>query len=200
MPGKNESAKSTVERLIQSMLELVRNKGMEGANVRAITRGADVTEATLYRYFPDKQGMLHEVWKRETYAILDGTQAALENYEDQQPSQIIDKYVRANYDMYDRNPASYAYAVFSPSTRKWRAKDSRYQERKKELIEIFQYIGRSGTLGLLPCEMARRIYISTIHFVPRSIESGQMEGPAQGYASEIIAAANRIIGLPVAEA
>jgi AcrR family transcriptional regulator len=195
----SDKSKQTVDRLVESMLELVRRKGIEGANVRAITRGADVTEATLYRYFADKKTMFHEVWQRQAHAFIDGSRGSLLDFKEKESWQVIEDYIHETYKQYDLNPAGFSYAVLSSATRKWRSEDPQYQKQKQQLIDFFEYISKQGSFSPLSTEMARRIFISTVLFIPQSVESGQIDGPAQQYESTIVMATQRMLGLRQAD-
>ena len=182
------------------MLDIIRSDGIEGANVRAITRGAGVTEATLYRYFPDKKSMFHEVWQSQAHPLTDMTQDFFVSFDDASSSETVSNYVREIYTRYDSNPAGFSYAILSASTRKWRSTDEKYQEQKRVVGEYFQKLFESGSVIPMDAYMARRVFISTTLFIPRSIESGQITGPAAQYADDIIAVVHRMLGLEIATA
>lgn len=109
----SSKSSSTMDRLVESLLEIVRKDGMESANVRAITRGADVTEATLYRYFPDKKSMFEEVWKKEAYVFLDALQKVIQPVGGAGNAELLSNYVQEHFSLYDANPAGYAYVFLS---------------------------------------------------------------------------------------
>ena len=177
------------------MLDIIRSDGIEGANVRAITRGAGVTEATLYRYFPDKKSMFHEVWQGQAHPLIEMTRGFFESFEAAPPSETVSDYVREVYARYDSYPAGFSYALLSTSTRIWRSTDEKYQEQKRIVGNYFEMLFDSGSVVQMDAYMARRIFISTTLFIPRSIESGQISGPAAQYADDIIAVVHRMLGL-----
>jgi AcrR family transcriptional regulator len=57
----------TKERLLESTLKLISEKGYLGATTREIAREAGVTELTLFRHFGSKERLFEEVLNRYTF-------------------------------------------------------------------------------------------------------------------------------------
>lgn len=57
----------TTEKLLETTLRLISEKGYLGATTREIAREAGVTELTLFRHFGSKERLFEEVLKRYTF-------------------------------------------------------------------------------------------------------------------------------------
>lgn len=75
MPG----AKETGERIFESALELFRNAGFETATMRDIARTANVATGAAYYYYPSKEAIVLEFYRRASAAMQPEIAKALEN-------------------------------------------------------------------------------------------------------------------------
>lgn len=63
---------SKIEEIIETMIDIVREKGLHRASVRDIPERADVSIGTVYRYFPKgKVDIFFEIMRRNIRRILD---------------------------------------------------------------------------------------------------------------------------------
>ena len=58
---RQKRALQTKQRILDATLELLENSGIENITTNAIARQAEVNIASLYKYFPDKYAILHEL-------------------------------------------------------------------------------------------------------------------------------------------
>lgn len=55
-----------IEAIFQKALEMVVNEGFDGLSMQKLAKAADVSPATIYIYFKDKEDMLLQLHKRES--------------------------------------------------------------------------------------------------------------------------------------
>lgn len=72
----NADAEATRRRVLESAVKLFSERGMEGASVRDVARGAGVTLATVHHYYGSKDG-LFEACIASVYDALDGMKTEL---------------------------------------------------------------------------------------------------------------------------
>jgi AcrR family transcriptional regulator len=58
---KNEKIKQTQDKLIFKLLPTVRNGGFQTLRMDDIAKSMDISRATLYKYFPNKEDVFHKV-------------------------------------------------------------------------------------------------------------------------------------------
>lgn len=60
----------TAERILDSAIELIKEKGYKGATTKDIAKKAGVNEVTIFRHFGNKKGIMEAAVKRASYAPL----------------------------------------------------------------------------------------------------------------------------------
>jgi AcrR family transcriptional regulator len=70
--GTDRRVQRTRQIIRQAFIEVVREKGLEGANIREITERANVSRTTFYAHYPDKFALI-ETFVREEFQKLVGT-------------------------------------------------------------------------------------------------------------------------------
>lgn len=63
-PGRTAQGEATRELLYETAITLFSERGYEGTTLRAIAKAADVSPGLLYRYFPSKQAVVMELYRR----------------------------------------------------------------------------------------------------------------------------------------
>src|SRR5436305_8062909 len=56
-----EAVAGTKAHILAAAEELIRDRGLMGATTRAIAERAGCAEGSIYRYFPDKHAIIHEI-------------------------------------------------------------------------------------------------------------------------------------------
>lgn len=188
------SKQSTVDRLVDSMLELVRSSGPSAASVRAISRGAGVTEAMLYRYFPSKEAMFHEVWYRRLQPLVLAKVALLER-DDLAPRDVLEAWVRLTFEEYDANPAAFHFVLLADDNGPWRRDDKLYRLQSESFRDWLENSLPNSLHPPLTATSATRSIAAMLLAVPRAIESGSLEGPAIDHVDATIAGIERLLRL-----
>jgi len=195
-PGKEISKRGsqTRQRLIDSMLGLVNEGGMPvAASVRSIARRAGVTEAVLYRYFPNKDAMFREVWESTLAPMVDEKRQLLDQASCD-PRHVLRDWIRITYEHFDRDPAAFHYVFLSEGTAVWR-EDPSYGVQGDLFSEWLERSIERDSLGPLQCVRARDYFVAILLSVPRRIRSDDLKGPAAAFVDETLHAACRLLGL-----
>jgi len=176
------------------MLDLVNEGGMPvAASVRSISRRAGVTEAVLYRYFPNKDAMFREVWERTLSPMVLQKRRLLEDAESE-PAEVLRDWIRITYEHFDEDPAAFHYVYLSEGTATWR-EDPAYREQGDLLRDWIASVIPAEAIAPWTHSRARDYFASLLHSVPRKIRMGDLEGPAVGYAGETLEGAKRLFRL-----
>jgi AcrR family transcriptional regulator len=195
-PGKGigKRGSQTRQRLIDSMLSLVNEGGIPAAaSVRAIARRAGVTEAVLYRYFPNKEAMFREVWDTVLVPMVDEKRRLLECATGD-PRAILRDWIRITYEHFDRDPAAFHYVFLSEGTAAWR-QDPAYGVQGEIFGEWLSGVVQRDALGPLQYTRARDYFVSLLLSVPRHARAGDLDDPAVAHVDETLFAACRLFGL-----
>ena len=73
---KRESASARKEALILATLDLVAEKGVGGATVRAIAERAEVTQGLIRHYFTSREGLISAAYEHHMTVLIDQTAAS----------------------------------------------------------------------------------------------------------------------------
>lgn len=65
-----EKVLDTREKILQSTIKLIREKGFKAATTRAIAQNAGVNEVTIFRHFGNKKGIIEAVIKKFPYVTV----------------------------------------------------------------------------------------------------------------------------------
>ena len=78
-PGQSEQGAATRDRLYDTAIQMISDRGYEATTLREIARHADVSVGLLYRYFPSKQAVITALYEelsgdfaRQTAAMKPG--------------------------------------------------------------------------------------------------------------------------------
>ena len=79
MTKRQEKAQVTRRKLIDTGLDLLKEKGFEAVNVEDITKYADIAKGTFYIYFKRKEDVIYEI----SYAVFRDLAEKVENMKDE---------------------------------------------------------------------------------------------------------------------
>jgi AcrR family transcriptional regulator len=68
---RTEQGLDTRQHILAACARVIAERGIAGATTRAIAEAAGCAEGSLYRYFPDKAAMVHELIHREVPALFE---------------------------------------------------------------------------------------------------------------------------------
>jgi len=185
----------TRQRLIDAMLDLVNEGGMPvAASVRQIARRAGVTEAVLYRYFPNKDAMFREVWDAALAPMVEQKRVLLQDSTGS-PVEILRDWIRISYEHFDQDPAAFHYVFLSEGTADWRD-DPAYSVQGDLFGDWLSQVIPTESLKPLSHTRSRDYFVALLLSVPCRIRHGGLQGPATAYVDETLVGACRLLGLP----
>ena len=184
----------TRQRLVEAMLELVNEGGMPvAASVRSIARRAGVTEAVLYRYFPNKDAMFREVWSAVLAPMVQAKLALIESDEGP-PEALLESWIRVTYQHFDADPAAFHYVYLSEGTAAWR-EDPAYRVQGDMLADWFAGVRPEAIQVGMTHARLKDYFVATLLSVPREIRLGALPGPACDHVEETLAVSRGIFGI-----
>ncbi len=169
---------TTRERLIDAMIRVVGSQGLQSASVRTIAREAGCNEAVLYQHFPGKIAMQQAIFSEIMSEMATEKKALAERMTDTR--ELIDGWVMATYEFYDRKPFAFAYVYLSyPPIG---PEDAAVPGPNTKIF--------SETMNRLPApngwttefnETTFSLFKAAILAIPRAIHSGLIDGRAMDY-------------------
>ena len=183
----------TRQRLVDAMLLLVSRGGMPGgATVRSIAHHAGVTEAVLYRYFPNKESMFQEVWQSIQCPMMEAKVALLAD-DSKSIHEVLHEWIRVTYEQFDTDPAAFHYAMLADGTAEWR-EDPQYNTQSRVFAEWLGQHFSQEEIGMT-AGRACDYFVALLLSVPRDVRAGMLPHPAAQYVDQTYAAAERLLGL-----
>ncbi len=174
------------------MLELVGEGGMPvAASVRSIARRAGVTEAVLYRYFPNKDAMFREVWESTLAPMASEKQRLLDETGDD-VAKTLKAWIEITYRHFDDDPAAFHYVCLSEGTAVWRS-DPAYSMQSTLFADWLASQVDEKRMAPLTHARASDYFATILLSVPRRIRLGELDGPASSHVDETLAVAKRLL-------
>lgn len=193
-PEVGSRGAETRRKLVNAMLDLVQEGGMPaGASVRSIARRAGVTEAVLYRYFPNKDAMFREVWGKTMSPMIEAKVALLAN-ENQSPVETLRDWIQITYEHYDTDPARFHYVFLSEGTVAWRSQDE-YQVQSCAMLKWLGEAVDVRALAPMSLETALAFFAAMLLAVPTRLGMGDAVGDATDYVNDVLEASVRLFRL-----
>lgn len=93
------------DRILDAALDVFSDKGFHLATVDEIAERAGVGKGTLYRYFPNKEGLFNELVRLQLEDLEMQAGKVLDGHDD--VLTMISKYVRVYFEFFDRNQRLY---------------------------------------------------------------------------------------------
>ncbi len=183
--------KDTKQELVNATIRLVSSGGMASASVRSITREAGITEGALYRHYPSKEALWCEVYTRIVEAMA-ADKATLLDAEGSAREKLTE-WIRLTYAYYDGNRDAFNYVLLAPKT----LADSLgeiYTRQGRLFCELYDQLRARGEVRDFEPQMALVMFSGLSLAVPKLINEGQIEGPAQSHVQTIADAIWRVLG------
>jgi AcrR family transcriptional regulator len=176
------------------MLSLVNEGGMPvAASVRSIARRAGVTEAVLYRYFPNKEAMFREVWDSVLAPMVEEKRRLL-NRASSNPREVLRGWIQITYEHFDQDPAAFHYVFLSEGTADWRRDPAYAVQGELFGAWLSEWIQQDDLAPLCP-RRAMNYFAALLLSVPRQIRREDLNAPAVDHIDETLLAAERLLGM-----
>lgn len=181
--------RDTKEELVNATIKLAGEGGMEAASVRSITREVGITEGALYRHYRSKEELWVEVYTRIVGAMAEDKAALLDA--DLAARERLGEWVRLTYAYYDGNRDAFNYVLLAPKSLAASLGEV-YTRQGRLFMELFTRLRSRGEVRAVEPTIALAMFSGLLLTVPKLINEGQLEGPAEPYASEITDAVWRL--------
>lgn len=105
---KLRKSEDTKNRIIQSAIKLISQNGYAATTTAQIAKDAGISEATLFKYFKDKENLLHKVVSVALTQILDSVALSplkenIKKNKDLKASEFLRSIINERLEMLDRN-------------------------------------------------------------------------------------------------
>jgi len=105
---KLRKSEDTKNRIIQSAIKLISQNGYAATTTAQIAKDAGISEATLFKYFKDKENLLHKVVSVALTQILDSVALSplkenIKKNRDLKASEFLRSIINERLEMLDRN-------------------------------------------------------------------------------------------------
>jgi AcrR family transcriptional regulator len=178
--------------IIAATVQLVAQRGVNGASIRRIAEVAGVTEGALYRHFRSKEDLCQQAYCHIVSDMIAAKEEIAASKVDVKTK--FEDWVRVSYEYFDRYPDAFTYVVLIPHD--FPSDLEHVISRQSNLLS--QVIAE---LASFPDDAMRSLGMGVSHFtgvmlnVPRLINEGVLERPATRYTSEVVGAIWRMFAI-----
>ncbi|MGY8826794.1 MAG: TetR/AcrR family transcriptional regulator [Candidatus Latescibacterota bacterium] len=178
--------------IIAATVQLVAQRGVNGASIRRIAEVAGVTEGALYRHFRSKEDLCQQAYCHIVSDMIAAKEEIAASKVDVKTK--FEDWVRVSYEYFDRYPDAFTYVVLIPHD--FSSDLEHVISRQSNLLS--QVIAE---LASFPDDAMRSLGMGVSHFtgvmlnVPRLINEGVLERPATRYTSEVVGAIWRMFAI-----
>ncbi|ROQ93241.1 TetR/AcrR family transcriptional regulator [Desulfosoma caldarium] len=107
--SRHTEGRNTRERILAAAQEVFSQKGFHQATMDEIAERADVGKGTLYRHFPSKENLFHQLVQIRLNELEAQAECVLDSEDD--VLSMIEKYLSIYFDFFDRNQGLYRVMV-----------------------------------------------------------------------------------------
>lgn len=176
--------------LLAAAVRLGAEGGQAATTIRAIARGAGVTDAAVYRHYRSKDDLLWRAYERIVEEMIREKRHLVDNGAPLREK--LGEWVRLTYAYFDKNPQAFNFVLASPHIAKASDRSSTTGQGELFLSMITRAI-QAGEVRPMEPVVALSHFSGVLLNVPRLINEGALEGPASAYAEEVSDAAWRIV-------
>lgn len=182
MLEKDPNRKNTRLELRDAAIRLGARDGVQGASIRTIAREAGVTEGAVYKHFGNKDELIREAY---TAIVEEMARDKLVLLKADLPfKHALRAWVKLTYEYFDGNRDAFSYVLLMPHQMA-----GTLGAIYKQQGEIFRsFIGEAqgrGEAKQMDLGLAYALFTGCVLNIPRLINEGVLEGPAQNYGDEI---------------
>lgn len=100
------------DRILEAAFDLFAKEGYEAVSTRDIATAAQVGSASMYRHFPSKEALGHELYARAMKPFAEGIEQIAED--EPSPQLALAAIMTLLYEAYDTRPRALALLIFPP--------------------------------------------------------------------------------------
>ena len=190
MVNRTSKSRDTRSDLQSAAIRLGVRDGLHAASIRVIAREAGVTEGAVYKHFDNKDDLI-----REAYASV-----VLEMARDKATlvradipfKSALRAWVQFTYEYFDSNKDAFTYVLLMPHRMAEKLGEV-YSVQGKLFCELISNAQKKGEIPEMDPMLATAMVSGCVLNIPRLINEGSLEAPAEQYTDRVAKAAIRIL-------
>lgn len=184
-PGR----RNTRFELRDAAIRLGAQKGIEAASIRTIAREAGVTEGAVYKHFQNKDDLIRDAYTavveemaRDKSVLVD-TEIPFEH--------AVKAWIKLTFKYFDANHDAFTYVLLMPHRMADTLGD--VYTMQGDLFRAFIVRAQQNKqIRAMDPDLAVALFTGCVLNIPRLINEGALEGPAEKYADEIAGAVLKV--------
>jgi AcrR family transcriptional regulator len=177
-------SKETRQALLDAVIQLVARGGPEAATTQAIARHVGVTEGAIYRHFRSKVDLRWAAYRSVVNRMIAEKEQLARSSDSVRDT--VGRWIRLTYRSFDENPEAFAYVFLRPHAEFVTDGDRQLTRCQGEIfVEWVKSRQARGEVRVASPLMLLSHFTGMMLNVPRLVEEGTLDGPAEQYADEV---------------
>lgn len=189
MMEQDQPRRNTRLELRDAAVRLGARDGVQGASIRTIAREAGVSEGAVYKHFGNKDELIREAYT----AIVDemARDKLVLLRADLPFKHALRAWVKLTFEYFDGNRDAFSYVLLMPHQMAGALGDV-YKKQGDIFRSFLADAQKRGEAKQMDLGLGYALFTGCVLNIPRLINEGVLDGPAQAYGDEI---AEVVIGL-----
>tara|TARA_R110000744_G_C19308374_1_gene556467 strand:- start:825 stop:1403 length:579 start_codon:yes stop_codon:yes gene_type:complete len=189
MMEQDQPRRNTRLELQDAAVRLGARDGVQGASIRTIAREAGVSEGAVYKHFGNKDELIREAYT----AIVDemARDKLVLLRADLPFKHALRAWVKLTFEYFDGNRDAFSYVLLMPHQMAGALGDV-YKKQGEIFRSFLADAQKRGEAKQMDLGLGYALFTGCVLNIPRLINEGVLDGPAQAYGDEI---AEVVIGL-----
>ncbi len=186
---QDQPRRNTRLELQDAAVRLGARDGVQGASIRTIAREAGVSEGAVYKHFGNKDELIREAYT----AIVDemARDKLVLLRADLPFKHALRAWVKLTFEYFDGNRDAFSYVLLMPHQMAGALGDV-YKKQGEIFRSFLADAQKRGEAKQMDLGLGYALFTGCVLNIPRLINEGVLDGPAQAYGDEI---AEVVIGL-----
>lgn len=186
---QDQPRRNTRLELQDAAVRLGARDGVQGASIRTIAREAGVSEGAVYKHFGNKDELIREAYT----AIVDemARDKLVLLRADLPFKHALRAWVKLTFEYFDGNRDAFSYVLLMPHQMAGALGDV-YKKQGEIFRSFLADAQKRGEAKKMDLGLGYALFTGCVLNIPRLINEGVLDGPAQAYGDEI---AEVVIGL-----
>ncbi|MDF1870958.1 MAG: TetR/AcrR family transcriptional regulator [Phycisphaerales bacterium] len=189
MVERAQNRMDTKVELRNAAVRLGVREGVQGASIRTIAREAGVTEGAVYKHFVNKDELIREAYTAIVDEMARDKQVLLRA--DLPFKHALRAWVKLTFEYFDGNRDAFTYVLLMPHQMAGTLGEI-YQKQGEIFWRFLEDAQERGEAKQIDLGLGYALFTGCVLNIPRLIQEGALDGPAQTYGDEI---AEVVIGL-----
>jgi AcrR family transcriptional regulator len=192
MVDKSPQRRNTRFDLREAAIRLGARDGIEAASIRTIAREAGVTEGAVYKHFQSKDDLIRDAYTTIVEEMIRDKSVLVKT--DLPFKHAIRAWIKLTYENFDGNRDAFTYVLLMPH----RMADTLgevYTKQGQLFRSFIVHAQQSNQARKMDVDLAVAIFTGLVLNIPRLINEGILDAPAEQYADEIADAVLKIFAI-----